>query len=89
MNNEIRYKMIPCSNCIFLGQYKKYDLFYCSQSGMPTLIIGFKENKIESYFSLPVFLLERKMMKNEILNNKYQIYTNICYVRAKEKGLIK
>lgn len=27
-----------CQNCIFLGGYEEYDLYFCPQGGLPTII---------------------------------------------------
>ena len=41
--DNIRFKTIPCSYCVFLGQYNEYDLFFCPQDNMSTLIKAFKD----------------------------------------------
>jgi len=33
-----------CSTCIFLGLYEEYDLYYCPQSGNPTVIARYSSD---------------------------------------------
>ena len=40
---DIRYEH-DCACCIYLGQEKQYDLYYCRQMGMPTVIARFGNN---------------------------------------------
>ena len=32
-----------CSQCTFLGRYNEYDLYFCHQNGMPTIIARYGE----------------------------------------------
>ena len=33
-----------CDNCCPLGEYQEFDLYYCPQSGIPTVIARFGED---------------------------------------------
>ena len=33
-----------CDTCTFLGQYKNYDLYFCPQRGLPTVIARWSDN---------------------------------------------
>lgn len=38
-----------CDVCVFLGSWEAYDLYYCPQSGMPTVIARY--GTLGSYIS--------------------------------------
>ncbi len=40
MINGIRYNHV-CNECVFLGLIDEYDLYYCPQGGVPTVIARF------------------------------------------------
>lgn len=51
-SNEKHYKH-DCSRCIFLGSWinnNKFDLYFCSQNGLPTVIARYG-NKPQDYHS--------------------------------------
>jgi hypothetical protein len=33
-----------CTNCTFLGQFEEYDLYYCPQGNIPTVIARFSDD---------------------------------------------
>lgn len=46
---EPRYQH-DCAMCVYLGQYNEYDLYYCAQAGVPTVIARYG-NKGPEYTS--------------------------------------
>lgn len=42
-STERRYKH-DCETCKFLGHYNEYDLYYCSQTGLPTVIARYGDD---------------------------------------------
>lgn len=91
MNNmnddQLRFKSEMCPTCVFLGQYNEYDLFYCPQHGVPTLIkVYFGDdgdgNMGERYLTMPP-----KFCNNPHLKRNCPEYVE-AYNRAVERNLI-
>ena len=40
--SEIRYQH-DCKICVFLGNYRDHDLYYCPQGGLPTVIARYSD----------------------------------------------
>lgn len=46
-----RYKH-DCDKCVYLGQHENYDLYYCEQSGLPTVICRWGNNGCDYHSGL-------------------------------------
>ena len=51
---EPLFEPAGCPNCVFLGTYKNHDLYFCPQSGRPTVIARYS-NEDGDYLSGMVF----------------------------------
>ena len=69
-----------CSRCTFLGTFEDYDLYYCPQGGLTTVIARFGNKGAEYMSGLPVI--------NKHIGGKLNPLW-IAKIRAKLDGLIK
>ena len=66
-----------CDTCIFLGQYKKYDLYYCA--GEPTVVCRYSD-KGPDYNSGLAFAVTKDIKGNDLTH--YQV----ALIRALRKS---
>jgi hypothetical protein len=75
-----RYKH-DCSNCTFLGRFRKYDLYFCPQTGIPTLLARYSDEG-SNYLSGMCF------GRTEVSEGDFNRPLAQAYLRAKCSDLI-
>lgn len=67
-----------CSQCVFLGLYQEYDLYYCPQIGLPTVLARYGHEGHEYYSGLGLSMqplieaqsraIDRGLLKPKVVN---------------------